>query len=156
MTARRFFSTALGLATLVALGLPSAAFAKDDRTRVSLVNTGADGDASGKAEFRIKKRDRLRFKVEAEDLDPANYDVVVGGIVQGVLNVQQLSDGRIEGEIEFDTKREPGKEPLDFDPRGQLVTVERAGVVYLQVVFPAAGGTVGGGGGSGGSGSCNN
>ncbi len=148
MTARRLFSTALGLAILVALGIPSAAIAKDDRTRVSLINTGEDGDASGKAEFRIKKRDRLRFKVEAEDLDPANYDLVVGGIVQGVLNVQRLRDGRVEGEIEFDTKREPGKEPLDFDPRGQLITVERAGIVYLQVVFPGEGGTGGGGGGS--------
>ena len=124
------------------------ALAKDERTRVSLVNTGEDGDASGKAEFRIKSADRLRFKVEAEDLDPANYDVTVGGVVQGVLNVQVLADGRVEGEIEFDTKREPGKEPLDFDPRGQLITVERASVIYLQVVFP-------GEPGAGGGGSCN-
>ncbi len=154
MTARRFLSTALGLAILVGTAVPTTAFAKDDRTRVSLINTGEDSNASGKAEYRVKKRDRLRFKVEAEDLDPANYDVVVGGIVQGVLNVQQLADGRVEGEIEFDTKTEPGKQPLDFDPRGQLVTVERAGVIYLQVVFPADGGTVGGGGSGGGSGSC--
>lgn len=150
MTARRFLSTALGLALLFGAVIPSTASAKDERTRVSLINTGEDSDASGKAEFRIKKANRLRFKVEAEDLDPANYDVVVGGILQGVLNVQQLADGRVEGEIEFDTKTEPGKQPLDFDPRGQLITVERASVVYLQVVFPGEGGTVGGGG----SGSC--
>ncbi len=146
MTARRPLTTALGFAILFALAAPSVALAKDERTRVSLINTGEDGDASGKAEFRIKKADRLRFKVEAEDLDPANYDVTVGGVVQGVLNVQALPDGRVEGEIEFDTKREPGKEPLDFDPRGQLITVERASVVYLQVVFP--GDTAPGGGGS--------
>ncbi len=145
MTSRRHLSSALGSAILLALAIPSAAFAKDERTRVSLINTGEDGDASGKAEFRIKKADRMRFKVEAEDLDPANYDVTVGGVVQGVLNVQVLADGRVEGEIEFDTKREPGKELLDFDPRGQLVTVERASVVYLQVVFPDAPGTGGGG-----------
>jgi hypothetical protein len=147
MTSRRLVSSVLGFAILFALAIPTAAFAKDERTRVSLINTGEDGNASGKAEFRIKKADRMRFKVEAEDLDPANYDVTVGGVVQGVLNVVVLADGRVEGEIEFDTKREPGKEPLDFDPRGQLITIERASVVYLQVVFPGTG-TPGGGGGS--------
>jgi hypothetical protein len=69
--------------------------------------------------------------------------LVVGGVVRGVLDVQALAEGRVEGELEFDSKGEPGHEPLTFDPRGQLVSVERAGTVYLQVVFPssATGGT---------------
>jgi hypothetical protein len=149
MTSRRLLSSLLGFAILFALAIPTAAFAKDARTRVSLINTGEDGNASGKAEFRIRKGTRMSFHVEAEDLDPANYDVTVGGVLQGVLNVQVLADGRVEGEIEFDTKVEPGHVLLDFDPRGQLVTVERASVVYLQVVFP-------GPSGSGGSGTCTN
>lgn len=137
MNTRRW--TALGLTLLLALALPAAAFAKDlERTRVALVNTGEEPAASGKAEFRQKKVDRARFKVEAEDLTPANYDLTVGGTLRGVLDVQPLPDGTVEGELEFDTKIEPGHMPLDFDPHGQLVTVERAGVVYLQVVFPAA------------------
>ena len=147
MTARRLLSLALGFAIVIAFILPSAAVAKDsERSRVSLVNTGADADASGKAEFRLRKRNRMSFKVEAEDLDAANYDVTVGGVLQGVLDVRALPDGRVEGEIEFDSKIEPGHEPLDFDPRGQLVTVERAGVIYLQVVFPV--GSAPGGGGA--------
>ncbi|MEZ4332453.1 MAG: hypothetical protein R3F35_11900 [Myxococcota bacterium] len=143
MTARRSLSLLLGLVLTLGLLAPTTALAKDlERTRVSLVNTGEDGDASGHAEYRVRKKNRSSFKVEAEDLDPANYDVTVGGIVQGVLDVRVLRDGRVQGEIEFDTKSQRNKQPLDFDPRGQLITVERAGIVYLQVVFPpSTGGT---------------
>lgn len=137
MTSRRWIS--LGLTLLLAAALPAAAFAKDiERTRVRLVNTGEEPAASGKAEFRQRKLDRASFKVEAEDLTPANYDLTVGGTLRGILDVQVLPDGTVEGELEFDSKVEPGHVALDFDPHGQLVTVERAGVVYLQVVFPAA------------------
>lgn len=137
MTSRRWIS--LGLTLLLAAALPAVALAKDiERTRVALVNTGEEPAASGKAEFRQRKLDRASFKVEAEDLTPANYDLTVGGTVRGVLDVQVLPDGSVEGELEFDSRVEPGHLPLDFDPHGQLVTVERAGVVYLQVVFPAA------------------
>lgn len=137
MTARRLLALALGSALTFALLIPMTALAKDaSRVRVSLVNTGEVPAASGHAEYRIRKQNRISFHVEAEDLAPANYDVTVGGVVQGVLDVRVLPKNRVEGEIEFDTKVEPGHEPLDFDPRGQLVTIERAGVVYLQVVFP--------------------
>ncbi len=139
---KRTLSLSLALAMIVAFALPSLALAKDIlRQRVSLENTGVEPSADGKVEFRIKKKDRMRFKVEVEDLTPANYDLMVEGVLEGVLDVRQLADGRIEAELEFDSKREPGKLPLDFDPRGKLITVERGGNVYLQVVFP---GTAGG------------
>ncbi|HEY8121308.1 MAG TPA: hypothetical protein VII78_08320 [Myxococcota bacterium] len=129
----------LALALLCAPAFPSAAFAKDKlRQEVQLQNTGVAPAAEGSAELRLRKKNRMSFNVEAEDLAPANYDVLVAGVVRGVLDVRTLPDGRVEGEIEFDSKREPGHVLLDFDPRGQLVTVERAGTVYLQVVFPTA------------------
>jgi hypothetical protein len=134
---RNLLSLPLAMALALAFALPTAALAKDLlRIRVDLVNTGVEPSADGKAELRIKKKNRMRFKVEAEDLQPANYDVVVDGVVRGVLDVRQQPDGEVEGEIEFDTKREPGKLPLSFDPRGKLVTIERAATIYLQVVFP--------------------
>lgn len=137
MNSRRWIS--VGLLLLLSAALPVVSFAKDiERTRVKLVNTGVEPTASGKAEFRQRKVDRASFEVEAEDLTPANYDVTVGGVLKGVVDVQLLPDGSVEGEIEFDSKVEPGHVALDFDPHGQLVTVERAGVVYLQVVFPNA------------------
>ena len=132
-------SLALALTLLFAFALPTASAAKDkQRTRIDLVNTGVEPAADGKVEFRVKKKNRMRFKVEAEDLTPANYDVVVGGVVRGVLDVRQLPDGRVEGELEFDTKRSSRKQRLDFDPRGQLIEIARAATVYLHVVLPTA------------------
>lgn len=132
---KRSLTLTVALAMLFAFALPSASFAKDKlRIRVDLVNTGAEPAAAGQAELRIKKKNRTRFKVEAEDLSPANYDLVVDGVVRGVLDVRMQPDGDVEGEIKFDSKS--GHFPLTFDPRGKLVTVERAGTVYLQVVFP--------------------
>jgi len=134
----RTLTLLISLAATFALAIPTASMAKDIlRQTVSLENTGAEPSADGKAEFRIKKKkNRQRFKVEVEDLTPANYDLMVEGVFKGTLDVRQQPDGRVEAELEFDTKREPGKLPLDFDPRGKLITVERSGTVYLQVVFP--------------------
>jgi hypothetical protein len=134
---RRPFLALLALSLLFALSVPGGALAKDKlRQEVRLENTGVEPAADGKARFRIKKRDRMRFQVEVEDLTPANYDLMVEGVFKGTLDVRQQADGRVEAELEFDTKSEPGKLPLDFDPRGKLITVERSGTVYLQVVFP--------------------
>jgi hypothetical protein len=153
LMAHRF---SFGLVALIGAALCLAApatdaLAKSSQTRISarLENTGADLDASGKVEWRSQK-DRVRFKVEAEDLDPASYDVVVAGIVEATLEVAMNSKGS-EGEVEFRNPAQAGKQLLDFDPRGQLVTIERAGVVYLQVVLPNVS-SGGGGGGSGGGG----
>lgn len=135
---RRLLARPVALGLFLALALPSVASAKDQVSiRVDLVNTGADPDADGKAEYREKnKKLRARFKVEAEDLEPANYDVLVGGVVRGVLDVRMQPDGSVEGELQWDTKAQGNKRRLDFDPRGQLVTIERAATIYLQVVFP--------------------
>ena len=123
MISRISLSLALALTLIYTPASPTASVAQDkQRTRVSLINTGADSDADGHAEFRLRKKSRMSFNVEAEDLPAANYDVVIGGVARGVLDVRQLPDGRVEGEIEFDTKREPGHVVMNFDPRGQLVT----------------------------------
>ena len=138
MTARRTLTLALGL-VLAAAFIPATTFAKaTNRVRVDFVNTGEAPAASGHAEYRVLKNNRASFNVEAEDLAPANYDVTVDGVVQGVLDVQQLPKNKVQGEIEFNTRMERGRQLLDFDPRGKLVTSGRAGVVYLQVVFPVA------------------
>jgi hypothetical protein len=141
---KRSLLVLLSLAMLFAVSVPEATLAKDKlRLEARLENTGVEPAADGKARFRIKKRDRMRFQVEVEDLTPANYDLMVEGVFKGTLDVRQQADGRVEAELEFDTKIEPGKLPLDFDPRGKLITVERSGTVYLQIVFPgsASGGT---------------
>jgi hypothetical protein len=143
MTLDRSLSLLFALALLFVFAAPSESFAKDkQRIRVDLTNTGEQPAADGKAEFRLKKRNRMRFKVEVEDLTPANYDLVVAGVVRGTLDVRQLADGSVEGELEFDSKRRSPsasgrKLPLAFDPRGQLIEVVRSAIVYMQVTMPA-------------------
>lgn len=46
------------------------------------------------------------------------------------------ASGEIEGQVQFDTKSEAGKLPLNFDTRGKLVAVSDGGATNLQVVFP--------------------
>jgi hypothetical protein len=137
MTLRNTLSLSLALGALLAFSAPGAALAKDQqRIRVALVNTGVEPAASGQVDYRLKKQTRARFKVEVEDLTPANYDLVVGGSVVGTLDVQALPAGGSEGELEFDSKSSRSHLPLNFDPRGQLIEVVRAATVYLQVVLP--------------------
>jgi hypothetical protein len=65
------------------------------------------------------------------------YEVVVGGIARGSLEVVDTGLGEIEGEIELDAAPdEPGEALLDFDPRGALVEVRQGGTVSLSASFP--------------------
>lgn len=107
-----------------------------EETEVPLLNTGADGDAKGKARYRLESDCDDDFRVEAEDLPLGDYQLRVGGVVQGTLTVA-LVEGEPEGELEFDNDPdEPGELPLTFDPRGQLIELVQGGTVYLDRIFP--------------------
>jgi hypothetical protein len=102
---------------------------------VDLNNTGVYADASGDAKLE-PRMDRADFSVEIEDVPVGPYDLRIGGIVVGTIEVVQLQDGSIEGELEFRDPAEPGKLPLDFDPRGQQIDVLEGSTVVLEVLFP--------------------
>ena len=127
------------LSTLALGTLPGAPAAAGSSTRleVELVSTGSDADASGDARLRTRAG-RTDFRVQVEDLDPARYDLVVGGVVRAVLDVVAVAPGATAAEVQFASPAERGKLPLGFDPSGQLASVERAGTVYLHVVIPSA------------------
>jgi hypothetical protein len=98
-------------------------------------STGLDGDAKGQARFRQDADCGRDFRVEVEKLDAGNYDLVVGGIVRGVLTVTGAGSETV-GELEFDTEPTPGKLLLTFDPRGLLVEVRQGANVFLTVTMP--------------------
>jgi hypothetical protein len=105
-------------------------------TEVPLLNDGPDGDAKGKARYRLEGDCDDDFRVEVEKLPLADYDLRVAGVVQGTITVTLVA-GEAVGEIQFDNvPDEPGELPLTFDPRGQLVEVVQGGVVFLERVFP--------------------
>jgi len=110
--------------------------------RVQLVSTGVISGASGKADFESRPG-RTDFSVEVEDLPPGTYSLNIGGISRGSITVVDTVNGP-EGEIEFRSPPEPGKELLDFDPRGQIIEVLQGSTVVLESIAPDSGDIPGG------------
>lgn len=102
---------------------------------VDLTNTGVYPLASGDARLR-PETDRTDFSVEIEDVPVGNYDLRIGGEIVGVITVIQMQDGSVEGELEFRNPVEPGKQLLDFDPRGKQIDVLDGSTVVLETFFP--------------------
>jgi hypothetical protein len=97
------------------------------------------------------------FEVEGEDLPVGNYDIVIDGVVRGVLPILQDGDDT-EGEVEFETfPDKPEEMLLDFDVIGLPIEIRLNGVVYFSgtVPTPPEGPIGGGSGGSGSSGPVN-
>jgi len=110
----------------------------DSEIEVTLVNAGAFPAGSGEAEFE-QDSDRVDFEVEIEDVPVGSYSLAVGGIERGTIEVVDTVNGP-EGEVEFRFPAGPGKLPLDFDPRGQLIEVADGSGLVFSVNFPATGG----------------
>jgi hypothetical protein len=102
---------------------------------VGLSNTGVYPLASGDAKLEPRD-DRTDFSVEIEDVPVGDYTLRIGGSVVGTISVVQLTDGSVEGEIEFRNPVEPGKVLLDFDPRGLQIDVLEGSTVILETLFP--------------------
>jgi hypothetical protein len=104
---------------------------------VELDNTGVFPLASGDAKLE-PRADRTDFSVEIEDVPQGSYDLRVGGNTVGTIQAVMIQDGSIQGELEFRNPVEPGKLPLDFDPRGQQIDVLDGGTVILETLFPSS------------------
>ena len=79
------------------------------------------------------------FRVTAQGLAAANYELWVGDAMVGTVPVRN-SPGGPSGEIRFDSHPDdPGELPLGFDPRGQQIEVRRPMFIptlYLTALFP--------------------
>lgn len=113
------------------------AFGDDEEIDVDLNNDGVYPAGSGDAEFE-QRPNRLEFDIEIEDVPVGEYTLFVDGIQRGVIEVVFLDDDT-EGELEFRHPPEPGKLPLDFDPRGTLIEVLENSTRVFHVDFPTEG-----------------
>ena len=104
---------------------------------VALNNPGVYAEASGDAKLEPRE-DRTDFSVEIEDVPVGNYDLRIGGNIVGTIEVATMPDGSVEGELEFRNPVEPGKQRLDFDPRGQQIDVLEGTTVILEQLFPSS------------------
>ncbi len=96
---------------------------------VDFTNTGMDADASGSVDYEVRS-DRIDFKVEVEDLEQGNYQLVVGG--QTITTFTVTSNAT---ELEFRDPVEPGKLDLNFEPLYQLIEIKNNGSVYLSALL---------------------
>jgi len=121
---------------------PSNVLPADQRINLVPARQGING--SGHAAFK-QLPDRTEFSVEAEDLADGSYQIFVGGIDRGQLNV---SLG--QGETEFRSPVESGKILLTFDPLGEVIELHDNQGAVLTSGDSNIGGDDNGGSGSGG------
>jgi len=101
--------------------------------RENLVATGLVPGAQGDARFEIDDQDREQFRVEIEDVPAGSYQVFVAGVQIGSINAGNNSN-EVSGELEFSTHQDGSNQPLNFDPRGQLLEVAGIdGTVFSQI-----------------------
>jgi hypothetical protein len=102
--------------------------------KAGLENTGSLSDARGEARWDMNTH-RVEFSVEIEDVPAGAYTLRVADQQVGVINAFAMH-GEVYGRIQFRDPQVYGREPLDFEPRGQKLEVLQAGTVVLEVEFP--------------------
>lgn len=119
-------------------GISDDRVASDAGSRSSefLVNRRVYPAASARS--RVEDRPgRVEFSVELEDLPVGNYTLRVDDVVRGTVAVAASTRGT-RGELEFRSPAEPGKQLLDFDPRGAIVEVLEGNRVLFDSVLAEA------------------
>ena len=82
-----------------------------------------------------QRQQRNDGNVEIEDVNAGTYNLVVGGVLRGTINVVALSNG-IRGNLEFDTEVSAGKLPLNFTVAAQKSIIRQGATVYFERTFP--------------------
>jgi len=78
------------------------------------------------ATYEVQDDGDIKLKLKARQLALGSYDVSVGGVIRGVLNVV-ISGGQTEGELEFENDPDPGQPLLNFAVLGQEILVSSSG-----------------------------
>ena len=103
--------------------------------KADLENTGVLPSARGDAEWRMNA-ERVEFSVEIENLPVGAYTLKVGGIEVGIITAFTMHGGEVYGHLTFRDPAIYGREPLDFEPRGQKIEVLTGDSAILEATFP--------------------
>jgi hypothetical protein len=127
-------------------GVNQCAFSE---TETPLVAAPAAGSGSGGTRLRVREDCRRDFSLEIEDVPLGAYDLLIGGVPKGTIQVVNVG-GQNKGEIEFTSEPDDSGELfLDFDPVGAEVEVRQADNLFFSLTQGPPGS-----GGGGGSASC--
>jgi hypothetical protein len=105
--------------------------AEEATSETTLTSSGLDPDATATAVLSVNSNAEREFSVEVEDLPVGAYDLSVGDVVRGTINVTDDGTGKTSGEIEFSTSPDDGELLLDFDPAGQTIQISQGANVYF-------------------------
>lgn len=78
------------------------------------------------ATYLVQDDGDIKLKLKARQLALGSYDVSVGGVIRGVLNVV-ICGGQTEGELEFENDPDLGQPLLNFAVLGQEILVSSNG-----------------------------
>jgi hypothetical protein len=99
-------------------------------TTATLTPTAADADATGSAKVTLAQDGEKTLTVTVGALPAGDYDVVIGGVVRGIVTVTGIEPAST-GEIVFSTDPEGTELLLDFEPLGQTVEIRQGTTVFL-------------------------
>jgi hypothetical protein len=105
-------------------------------SRLPLFSAAGLPNAIAKMEFKRDEQGVQSFEVGIEDAPPGNYELFVGENQRATIEVADTNAGS-RGLIEFDDMPHSGQALLDFDPRGETISVAQGGVVCFQRALPA-------------------
>jgi hypothetical protein len=109
------------LGVLALVGSPAAARGRTQVEKGSLVSTGSDDDARGRAKLKVRDGSDGRFEVQVQRLDRgAPYEILVDGVHVAQLTTNSGGSGKVRFRSRPRNSRD---ELLGFDPRGALLAV---------------------------------
>jgi hypothetical protein len=137
-----FFGTLPASPTLVVTpGTPEADDNGGGTPVVGMLTAGAGltAEASGEVQIQFGVAGAVSFEVEVESIPVGAYDLVVGGIVRGVMVVADSGQG-LRGKVRFEViPNSPDELLLDFIPSGQPITITQGGIVFFSGTTPSQG-----------------
>ncbi|HKQ40066.1 MAG TPA: hypothetical protein VJ063_18475 [Verrucomicrobiae bacterium] len=102
-----------------------------------LFNRGVDADGTARAQMKTDDRGRRHFEVELKDVPRGDYSLLINDVPFGTISVINDASGT-RGIIEYEDEPELGELPLNFDPRGTVMAIDRGRTRYFERGFPAA------------------
>ena len=104
--------------------------------KLPLFSAGTLPGATAKMKFKRDDDGEESFEVEIEDAPLGSYELWVGTVKRANIVVNNTESGT-EGEVEFEESPDSGDLLLDFDPRGELISIVRNGVTHFERLLPA-------------------
>ena len=137
-----FFGTLPASPTLVVTpGTPEADDNGGGTPVVGMLTAGAGltAEASGEVQVQFGVAGAVSFEVEVESIPVGAYDLVVAGMVRGVIVVADSGQG-LRGKVRFEAvPNSPDELLLDFIPSGQPITITQGGIVFFSGTTPTQG-----------------